>query len=274
MFFRPGVYARPVAESPDWTEDLFLKQGELFLKLHERGLEQSEEEAKAIASLLRKHGLGDGASILDAPCGIGRHAIHLARMGYRVSGIDLSPLYVERANHFREKLGLQEKLDLKVRDLRSLRDAFSGRHFDAAINMWQSLGYWDDETDVSILRQFHDLTTEKGLLVVDVLNRDHLVKHLTPFGLSRYDDGTEQHEHRRLNLETSHLELVWEFYKREGEDLKHRSTAKVRFRVYSLHELRAVLRHAAWNPLEEVGSFALEPVSPERKRIIAVASKA
>lgn len=260
--------------APGWTEDLFLKQGELFLKLHERGLEQSESEAKAIAALLKRHGLAEGASILDAPCGIGRHAIHLARMGYDVSGIDLSPLYIERANHFREKMDLADRLELKVGDLRKVGEAFKGRTFDAAINMWQSLGYWDEETDLSILKQLHGLTTEKGLLVIDVLNRDNLVKYMTSFGLTRFDDGTEQHEMRRLNFETSQLELVWEFYQREGEDLKHKSAAKVRFRVYSLHELRDLLRRGEWNPLEEVGSFALEPVSAEKKRIIAVASKA
>ena len=259
---------------PGWTEDLFLKQGDLFLKLHERGLEHSEEEAKAIAGLLKKHGLTEGGSILDAPCGIGRHAIHLARMGYRVSGIDLSPLYIERANHFREKMNLQDHLELKVGDLRKVGEAFRSRQYDAAINMWQSLGYWDEETDLSILTQFHDLTTDKGLFVVDVLNRDNLVKYMTNFGLTRFEDGTEQHEMRRLNYETSELELVWQFYNREGNDLKHRSIAKVRFCVYALHELRDLLRRAGWKSLEEFGSFALEPVSAEKKRLIAVASKA
>ena len=263
-----------MAAGSGWTEDLFLKQGDLFLKLHERGLEHSEVEAKAIASLLKKHGLSDGGAILDAPCGIGRHAIHLARMGYDVSGLDLSQLYVDRANHFREKLNLQDRLAVTVGDVRKVAEAFPEKQFDAAINMWQSLGYWDDEADLSILKQFHALTTEKGLLAVDVLNRDNLVKYLTSFGLTQYEDGTEQHEMRRLNYETSHLELIWDFYKHEGEDLKHRTTAKVRFRVYSLHELRALLRAAGWQPLEEFGSFALDPVGPEKKRLIVVSSKA
>ena len=263
-----------MAERPDWTEDLFLKQGELFLKLHERGLEHSEPEARAVAGLLKKHGLPDGASILDVPCGIGRHAIHLAGMGYRVTGVDLSPVYIERASHFREKLELGDRLELNVGDVRKAREVFRGRTFDAAINMWQSLGYWDEATDVEILRQFHDLTSEKGLLVVDVLNRDNLVKYMTPFGLTRHDDGTEQHEHRRLNLETSHLELVWEFYDRQGEDLMHKSTAKVRFRVYALHELRARLQEAGWQPIEDYGSFQLDSVAPERKRLLVISSKA
>lgn len=261
-----------VAE-PGWTDELFLKHGDLFLKLHERGLESAEDEAKAIAAVLKERGLADGGAILDAPCGIGRHAVHLARFGYKVAGIDLSPLYIERANHFREKLKLQERLELTVGDLQKVGETYKGRSFDAAINMWQSLGYWSEETDVSILRQFHDLATDDGLLVVDVLNRDNIVKYMTNFGLTRHDDGTEQHEVRRLNYETSQLQLVWDFYNRTGNDLKHRSTMKVQFRVYSLHELRDLLQKAGWRPVEEFGSFTLDSVSPERKRLITVSSK-
>ena len=31
-----------------------------------------------------------GASLLDIPCGSGRHSVELARRGYRMTGIDLS----------------------------------------------------------------------------------------------------------------------------------------------------------------------------------------
>ena len=256
------------------TEDLFLKQGDLFVKLHERALERTGPEASALSALLRKHGLRDGGTILDAPCGLGRHAIHLAELGYVVSGLDPSPLYIDRASRLRERLGLQDRLELKVGDLRNVGDAFRGRRFDAAICTWQSLGYWDEETDLSILKQLLGLTSERGLLVVDVLNRDHLVKHMTSFGITRFEDGTELHETRRLNYESSHLEMIWEFYKREGENLKHRTTAKVRLRVYALHELRDLLRRAGWHPLEEFGSFAFDPVTLESKRLLIVASKA
>ena len=269
----PVGFAPSVADQPS-PEDLVLKQGDLFVKLHERGLEHSEAEARAVASLLKKHGVPDGGTVLDAPCGVGRHAVHLARMGYRVTGLDPSALYVERANHIRERLGLQQGLDFRVGDPRAIGEALRGRTFDAAICMWQSLGYWGEDEDASVLRQMRDLTAAKGVLVVDVLNRDHLVKHLTPFGITRYEDGTEQHEHRHPNLETSQLELLWEFYRREGDDLKHRTTAKVRFRVYALHELLALLRGAGWEAVEAFGSFALDPVSIEKRRLLTVATKA
>ncbi len=90
----------------------------------------------------------------------------------------------------------------------------------------------------------------------------------------RFEDGTELHETRRIDYESSHLEMIWEFYKREGENLKHRTTAKVRVRLYALHELRDLLQRAGWNALEEFGSFALDPASFEARRLIVAASKA
>ena len=263
-----------MASGGDSLDDLVLKQSDVFLKLHERALERTGAEAEAVAGLLRKHGLPDGGTILDAPCGIGRHAIHLAAMGYRVSGIDPSARFVERANELAGTLGLRDRLALKVGEPRTVRDAFPRQTFDAAVCMWQALGQADEATDLSILEQLRDLTAAKGVLVVDLLNRDHLVKYMTPFGVTRFEDGTELHEPRRLNYESSHLEMIWEFYRREGEDLKHRTTAKVRVRLYALHEVRDLLRRAGWNPLEEFGSFAYDPVTFDAKRLIVLASKA
>ncbi|MBP7828363.1 MAG: methyltransferase domain-containing protein [Kiritimatiellae bacterium] len=40
--------------------------------------------------LVRELGLKPGMSILDLGCGTGRHAVELARLGFRVTGVDLS----------------------------------------------------------------------------------------------------------------------------------------------------------------------------------------
>src|SRR5687768_3180993 len=55
------------------------------------------KECAVIASWLVERGVLPGAEVMDAGCGTGRYAIELARRGYRVDGIDVSPELVEVA---------------------------------------------------------------------------------------------------------------------------------------------------------------------------------
>jgi SAM-dependent methyltransferase len=43
--------------------------------------------------------------------------------------------------------------------------------FDAVINMWQSLSYFDDDTNAAVLRAIHHKLTGGGRFVVDLYNR-------------------------------------------------------------------------------------------------------
>lgn len=55
------------------------------------------KECAAIAGWLVERGVLPGADLLDAGCGTGRYAAEMARRGYVVHGIDLSPELVEVA---------------------------------------------------------------------------------------------------------------------------------------------------------------------------------
>ena len=57
--------------------------------------------------------------ILDIGCGTGRHAVELARRGYRVTGIDLSPSQIEQARAKAVTAGVAP--DFRVADARALR---------------------------------------------------------------------------------------------------------------------------------------------------------
>ncbi|HDI46405.1 MAG TPA: methyltransferase domain-containing protein, partial [Candidatus Methanomethylia archaeon] len=76
---------------------MFLDKAELFLRLLNARWKMGGEEAKLVARLLEEHGLLPGARILDLGCGNGRIAVHLARYGYKVTGVDVSPLPIEDA---------------------------------------------------------------------------------------------------------------------------------------------------------------------------------
>ena len=55
------------------------------------------KECAAISEWLVERGVRPGAAILDAGCGTGRYAIELARRGYVVHGVDLSPDLIDVA---------------------------------------------------------------------------------------------------------------------------------------------------------------------------------
>ncbi|MCW5942056.1 MAG: methyltransferase domain-containing protein [Fimbriimonadaceae bacterium] len=78
--------------------------------------------------LVELFGLVEGASILDMGCGTGRHAVELARRGYRVTGVDLSEGMLAQARSAVLAAGVE--VELVQADATAWRRE---RAFDAAI---------------------------------------------------------------------------------------------------------------------------------------------
>jgi cyclopropane fatty-acyl-phospholipid synthase-like methyltransferase len=57
--------------------------------------------------LIEALGLNAGASVLDVGCGTGRHAIELARRGYRVTGVEISAGMLEQAKKEAQAVGVE-----------------------------------------------------------------------------------------------------------------------------------------------------------------------
>ena len=252
-----------------WTQELFIKHAELFQVLLEERFSQAEAEARGLASLLEARGVGTGSAVLDLNCGIGRHAIHLAKLGYTVVGVDISPRYVERGRELAAEHGVANSSEFLVLDARRIGEALSGRQFDAVINMWTSLGYHDDETDSSTLRQCRGLMRSGGIFVLETGFRDWIVRHFQPSGVVRVRNLLLLEE-RKLDLETSRSEAVWTFLEKTGEKHRLRAEIQVSNRLYSLHELIALFEEAGWRYLAAYRDFELRAPSIDGNRLILV----
>ncbi|MFN2468229.1 MAG: class I SAM-dependent methyltransferase [Gaiellaceae bacterium] len=151
----------------DAWDDLF---DELYLDTYVPRLEDRDAEDEALAAV-RLAGLEPGADVLDAPCGFGRHAIPLARAGYRVTGVDRSPAQLDEA---RRRAGQAEWPRLLRADFREL--PFADASFDGVLNLFTSIGYRGEAEDRRMLAEFRRVLRPGGALVIETLQRDRLVR--------------------------------------------------------------------------------------------------
>ena len=103
-------------------------------------------QAAAIKSILdREHPLA-GAAVLDCACGIGTQSLGLAKLGFRVTGADVSVGAVQRARS--EAAARNLDIPFYIADMRNLGDV-PANGFDAVICMDNALPHLPSAADVA-----------------------------------------------------------------------------------------------------------------------------
>ena len=96
----------------------------------------------ATQHVVAKMGLGPHHHVLDVGCGIGGATRYLAsEVGCRISGIDLTPDYIDVARQLAERTGLAGKIDYETAS--ALDMPFDDEAFDAAITLHVAMNIHD-----------------------------------------------------------------------------------------------------------------------------------
>lgn len=134
---------------------------------------RNEEEAEFfMLNLLEFLNLETRDTILDLPCGRGRHSLFLNSRGYSVVGADISENSIAHAKHFEN-----QNLRFMIHDM---RDPLN-EQFQAIFNLFTSFGYFEnEETNAHVLKNFRDGLLESGSLVIDFLNLEKVKQELVP----------------------------------------------------------------------------------------------
>ena len=239
---KAGKGLKKAVQKTHWTHKLFLQNAEVYLPFLEAAQSLASTETEALAGLFTRFSMPKDGKVLDVACGIGRHSILLAQRGYHVTGVDLSPLFIFEARQHAATAGVDVRWvlgdALEVQKLVK-RDS----PFDAFVNMFTSHGYYGRDADLSLFRQLRNLASPEAVLIVLTMNRDWLVRNFHPEGMERAGPFRVL-QRRSLDLETSTIYNDWEFYEGEGEGLRLRLKVEMDHRLYSLHELRALLEEA------------------------------
>jgi len=104
--------------------------------------------------------------ILDLACGWGRHAIELGKRGYKVTGLDLNPLYLKVAK--KESTKLKLTIDWVEGDIRKL--PFKDDSFDVVYCLSNSFGYFQKEKEhQEVIKEVARVLKPKGRFLLDFL---------------------------------------------------------------------------------------------------------
>lgn len=134
-----------------------------------------ERQAAALSSILqRKCGLTTSSAILDCACGIGTQSLGLAKLGFQVTGCDVSARAVERARLEASQRNLN--IQFFVANMLNLK-CLAHADFDAVICMDNSLPHLQSaEQLLQAAEQIRSRLRPGGFLMASIRDYDQLTK--------------------------------------------------------------------------------------------------
>jgi len=144
--------------------------------------ERTNEETDFIVKAAQ---LTQSDEILDLACGHGRHSIELAERGFaHVTGLDYSKVFIDKAVEDAMQAGVN------VRFLRGdMKELPFDGEFDAVLLLFTAFGYFDDETNKSVLEQINKSLKPGGRFFIDVVSGEAVIKRFEREGVADPETG-------------------------------------------------------------------------------------
>jgi SAM-dependent methyltransferase len=233
---------------------------DFYLRAYASEERDAEAEAQALAAA-RLSGCPAGGDLLDVPCGFGRHCVPLARAGYRVTGVDRSSALLEEA---RRRAGGERWPKFAQADYREL--PFKDESFDAALNLFTSLGYLGDEEDANVLAEIRRVLRPGGKLVLETEHRDRAVRRWSDNDWRLMGEGRVLLEQRTFDPADGVAQTTQTLVEPDGT----RESRTWSARVYTATELVRLLD--GFSEVKCWGGFGHEPLSVD-SRLVIVATR-
>ena len=226
-----------------------------------RRWEQAEVEVGLVIALLT---LSGDERILDLPCGMGRHALELARRGFRVTGVDRTGLYLAEARR------RSEADSLNVEWIESDMRTFSRPGvFDVVLNLYTSFGYFEDPADDRrAAHAFFDALRPGGRLLMELHGKENLAAGFHARSWTELDDGL-------LLLEERNITDHWRSVHNRWIIIHDGARTEVEFdlRLYGAAELIELLHGVGFKGVSVFGNLDGDPYDEHALRLVVVAEK-
>ena len=244
-----------------WTDKFFVKNPDLWLHFLDRGWKRNKLTVSAITRILWKHDITKGR-LLEVACGNGRICIPMAKKGFRVTGIDISMLYIRDAK--RRAIKNHVKADFVCGDMRRL-DRMIRDKYDVVLSVWTSIGYYNKRTDDKLFRNVAGLMKKNGLfLILNTMSQEYLMNHYCTSLYNETDKFVVLHRGNEFDRFHSINKETWVFYEKEGKNLKYVDEFPLSLRIYSLAEIVEMAERAGLEFVEAYDNLrTLVPARPD-----------
>jgi SAM-dependent methyltransferase len=200
-----------------------------------------DRTAAEVNAVVERLGLAPPARLLDLCCGQGRHAVPLARLGYRVTGLDLSRL------------------------------PFADASFDAVLNLFNAFGYLEDDAqDELVLGEVARVLAPGGRFLQELANREALVRGWHDSDVQRTDGGLVVLQERTPDLRSSRERVRYTLLHPDGR----RTSLEHAIRLYTLTELGAMLGRAGLELREVSGDLDGGPLELDSAFLVTLSGRA
>lgn len=164
-YFREGE-TRMKAMEKDWYKHIW--------SMDIQDMSWVEDTKRQVDFLIDKLELKGDERILDLACGFGRHALELARRGYDVTGVDITPAYIEYASQQAEKEALNARFLCK-----DIREVSFNNEYDVVINMADgAIGYLEnDDENQKVFEVVARALKKGGKHFMDIMNGEYAESH-------------------------------------------------------------------------------------------------
>lgn len=215
------------------------------------------------AELIRRlAGLRPGATVLDLGCGHGRIANRLAASRCRVTGVDSSEVFLDRARSDAAVRGVD--VEYRPGDMRTISWA---AEFDLVVNWGTAFGYFEDDVNRDVLTRVHRALRPGGHVVLDLNN---LVSRLTSYVPSR----SVKHTDGDLLVDRFHLAPLTSRLEVERTIVRSGRVRTVHFvvRLFGFPELEQWLHAAGFDSVTARGEDGAE-LGADHERMVVVARR-
>jgi SAM-dependent methyltransferase len=199
--------------------------------------------------------LPENGKILDLACGKGRHSVYLNKLGYDVTGVDLSEQSINYAKQFEN-----DSLRFDVHDMTKPYP----ETFDAVFNLFTSFGYF--ENDDCNLRTIEAIKAELntfGFGVIDFMNANYVINNLVAED-TKTVEGITFHQKRSVKDGYIVKDIAFEI-----DDEQYNFEERVK--ALTLDDFNRLFEKAGVYLLDVFGDYKLKKYHPETsERLIMI----